>query len=122
MFPKSVRDKYRLDMPDNVYTEMVYGDKKRLGRVVNLSSLGACIEFIDRGELPQSDSETNLQLLLPEQQETISVKATVVWTRQQAKDTYSRHVNLGVKFNDLDAGTYDCIWDFIVESVSSPVY
>jgi len=122
MFPKSVRDKYRLDMPENVYAEMGYDDKKRLGRLVNLSSQGACIEFIDKGELPPSDSDTILQFLLPEQHEPISLRATVVWTRQLSKDTYSRFVNLGVIFNELDADTYACIWDFIVDSVSQPIH
>ena len=122
MFPKSVRDKYRLDMPDNVYTEMGYDGKKRLGRMVNLSPQGACIEFIDRGELPPSGSETTLQFLLPEQHEFISLRATVVWTRQLTNDTYSRFVNFGVIFTELDENTYDCIWGFIIDSVSPPIY
>ena len=120
MLPKSLSDKYRLNMPDNVYTEMVYDSKKRLGRLINLSTQGACFEFIDKGELPSFASETTLKILLPEQDDTLSLKATVVWTRQITKGSYSQFVNVGVKFNFLDTNTYDCVWDFIVESVSPP--
>ena len=118
MFPKSVTAKYRLDMPDNVYAEMSYDDKKRLGRLVNLSSQGACIECVDKGDLPPADSETSLLFLLPEKQDPILLAARVVWTRQFTTETNARFVQLGLLFNALDAATYECLWAFIVDSVS----
>ena len=118
MFSKTARDKYRLEMPYNLYIEMSYGGKKRLGRLSNLSTKGACIEFIERGGLPPTNSETRLQLLLPEQYKPFSLGATVVWIRKLTDDTTSRFVKLGVKFKNLDANTYDCIWGFIVNSTA----
>lgn len=116
MFSKSVRDKYRFKMPYNLYIEMSYDGKKRLGRLDNLSTNGACIEFIERGGLPPTNSETILQFLLPEQYEPFSFGARVVWIRKLTDDMNSRFVNLGVKFKKLDVNTYDCIWGFIVNS------
>jgi hypothetical protein len=121
MFPKSVRDKYRLDLPNNLYIEMSYDGKKRLGRLVNLSSQGACLEFIEKGELPHSNTKTSLQILLPQQSEPFSLGATVAWTRELKNDTISSFVNIGVKFEKLDANTYDCIWGFIVDTISPPL-
>jgi hypothetical protein len=115
-FSKAARDKYRLEMPHNLYIEMSYDGKKRLGRLANLSTKGACIEFIERGGLPPTNSETILQFLLPEQYKSFSVGAIVVWTRKLTNATNSRFVNLGVKFKNLDANTYDYIWGFIVNS------
>jgi hypothetical protein len=116
MFSKAARDKYRLKLPYSLYLEMCYDGKKRLGRLVNLSTKGACVEFLERGGLPATNSETMLQLLLPEQYEPFSLGATVVWIRKLANDTNSRFVNLAVKFKNLDAKTYDFIWCFIVDS------
>lgn len=121
MFSKSARDNFRLEMPYNFYVEMGYDGKKRLGRLVNLSSKGACIEFIEGGELPPANSETTLQFLLPEQPEPFSLEARVVWTRKLTNDSNSRFVNLGVKFQNLNVNTYGCIWDFIIETISAPM-
>jgi hypothetical protein len=116
MFSKGARDKYRFKLPYSLYIEMSYDGKKRLGRLVNISTKGACIEFIERGGLPPTNSETILQFLLPEQYKPFSLGATVVWIRRLANDTNSRFVNLAVKFKNLDGNTYDCIWSFIVNS------
>ena len=116
MFSKSARDKYRFKMPYNLYLELNYDGKKRFGRLTNLSTNGACIEFIERGGLPQTNSETILQFLLPEQYKPFSFGATVVWIRKVTDDMNSRFVNLGVKFKKLDVHIYDYIWDFIVNS------
>jgi hypothetical protein len=121
MFSKVVRDKYRLDMPYISYIEIGYDSKKRLGRLVNLSTKGACIEIVDRNGLPQDNSETTIQFLLPEHSEAFSIEARVAWARKQTDDKDSRFVNLGVKFQKLDASTYDCLWSFIIDTISSPI-
>ena len=122
MLSKEARDKYRLGVPDNLYIEMGFDDKKRLGRLVNLSCKGACIEFIEGGELPFYNTETTLQILLPQQSDPVSLGSTVAWTRKLTNNTNSRFVNLGVKFEKLNANTYDRIWGFIVSTISSPLF
>ena len=121
MLSKEARDKYRLGVPDNLYIEMGFDDKKRLGRLVNLSCKGACIEFMEGGELPFSNTVTTLQILLPQQSDPVSLGSTVAWTRKITNNTNSRFVNLGVKFENLNANTYDRIWGFIVGTISSPL-
>ena len=122
MLSKEARDKYRLGVPDDLYIEMGFDDKKRLGRLVNISCKGACIEFIEGGELPFSNTETTLQILLPQQSDPVSLGSTVAWTRKLTNNTNSRFVNLGVKFEKLNANTYDRIWGFIVGTISSPLF
>jgi len=122
MLSKEARDKYRLGVPDNLYIETGFDDKKRLGRLVNLSCKGACIEFIEGGELPLSNTEITLQILLPQQSDPVSLVATVAWARKLPNNTNSRFVNLGVKFEKLNANTYDRIWGFIVDTISSPLF
>ena len=122
MLSKEARDKYRLGVPDNLYIETGFDDKKRLGRLVNLSCKGACIEFIEGGELPLSNTEITLQILLPQQSDPVSLVATVAWARKLTNNTNSRFVNLGVKFEKLNANTYDRIWGFIVDTISSPLF
>ena len=121
MLSKEARDKYRLGVPDNLYIEMGFDDKKRLGRLVNLSCKGACIEFIEGGELPFSNTETILQILLPQQSDPVSLGSTVAWTRKLTNNTNTQFVNLGVKFEKLNANTYERIWEFIVGTISSPL-
>lgn len=121
MLSKEARDKYRLGVPDNLYIEINFDNKKRLGRLVNLSCKGACIELIEGGELPFSNTEMTLQILLPQQSDPISLGSTVAWTRKLTNNTNSRFVNLGVKFEKLNTKAYDLIWEFIVDTISSPL-
>jgi hypothetical protein len=122
MLSKETRDKYRLGVPTNLYIELDFDDKKRLGKLVNLSCKGACLEFIEGGKLPVSNTETTLQILLPQQSDPVSLGVTVIWTRKLTNNTNSGFVNLGVKFEKLNANTYERIWGFIVEAISSPLF
>ena len=113
------RDNFRLDMPYDLYVELVCDDNKRLGRLINICAQGADIEFVHREELPQAGTEIKLSLLLPESAEPLSLPAKIVWTRKSRKDMHSQHVNIGVHYNNLDKKTHACLWGFIVKTSSS---
>ena len=112
------RDNFRLDMPYDLYVELECDDNKRLGKLINICTQGAAIEFVDRQELPQADTEIKLSLLLPESAEPLSLPAKIVWVRKSRKGAQSQHVNIGVHYNNLDKKTHACIWDFIVKTSS----
>jgi len=113
------RDNFRLDMPYDLYVELECDDNKRLGKLINICTQGAAIEFVDRQELPQAETEIKLSLLLPESAEPLSLPAKIVWTRKSRKDSQSQHVKIGVHYNSLDKKTHACLWDFIVKTSSS---
>lgn len=110
------RDNFRLDMPCDLFIEVGFDNKKRLARLINLSSKGAAVEFVGRGDLPQNNSAINLHLLLPGHAESLSLHATVAWIRKPTREASAEHVNMGLQFSGLDKKTHDCVWDFIVSS------
>lgn len=113
------RDNFRLEMPYDLYVEMERDNNKRLGKLINICTQGAAIEFVDREELPQAETEIKLSILLPESTEPLSLSAKIVWTRRLRKDSHSQHVKIGVHYNSLDKKTHACLWDFIVKASSS---
>ena len=113
------RDNFRLEMPYDLYVELERDNNKRLGKLINICTQGAAIEFVDREELPQVETEIKLSFLLPESAEPLSLAAKIVWTRKSRKDSQSQHVNIGVHYNNLDKKTHACLWDFIVKTSSS---
>lgn len=113
------RDNFRLEMPYDLYVELECNDNKRLGKLINICTQGAALEFVDREELPQAETEIKLSLLLPESAEPLSIPAKIVWTRKSRKDSQSQHVKIGLHYNSLDKKTHACLWDFIVKTSSS---
>jgi Tfp pilus assembly protein PilZ len=113
------RDNFRLAIPYDLYVELECDDNKRLGKLINICTQGAAIEFVDRQELPQAETEIKLSLLLPESAEPLSLPAKIVWTRKSRKDSQSQHVKIGVHYSSLDKKTHAFLWDFIVKTSSS---
>ena len=113
------RDDFRLSISYASYVQINFDDNKRLARLLNISSTGAAIEFAERGLLPDNNSETNLQLLLPGHAESLSFPARVVWSRKEAKDETSQGIAMGLQFREIDEKTRACLWDFITNSETS---
>jgi hypothetical protein len=112
----AARDNFRLNMSYDLYVQINFDGDKRLARLVNISSTGACIELVDRGQLPRDNAEIKLQLLLPGDSESLSFLARVVWSRNLAKDSTNKSINMGVQFKDIDERARECIWNFIVDA------
>ncbi len=115
----AARDNFRLNMSYDLYVQINFDGDKRLARLVNISSTGACIELVDRGQLPGNNTEIQLQLLLPGDSESLSFLARVVWSRNLAKDSTNKNVNMGIQFKDIDVQARECIWNFIVDAETS---
>jgi hypothetical protein len=115
----AARDNFRLSLTYDLYVQINFNSIKRLARLINISSTGACVELIDRGQLPEDNTEITFHLLLPGHTVSLSVLARVIWSRRLANDTTSHNISMGVQFKDLDQGTRACIWNFIVESETS---
>ena len=113
------RDNFRLDMPYDLYIELESAENKRLGKLINICAQGAAIEFVERGELPQAETNIKLTLLLPESVESLAFPAKIVWAKKSRADAQSQFVHIGVHYNCLDKKTHACLWGFIVETTSS---
>ena len=116
----AARDNFRLNLSYDLYVQINFETHKRLARLLNISSTGAAIEFVDRGQVPGNNAVIKCQLLLPGYTESLQVVARVVWSRKLDQGVIPQSVNMGVQFKDLDEKTRSCIWDFIVEAESSP--
>jgi c-di-GMP-binding flagellar brake protein YcgR len=88
--------------------------------LLNISSTGAAIEFFERDQLPENDSEIKLHLLLPGHTDQLSLLARVVWRRKPAEDAISQTVIMGLQFRNMDEKTRAEFWDFIVDAETSP--
>ena len=108
-----VRDDFRLKISDELYGQINFDNNKRLARILNISYEGAGIEFNERGELPNTDSETQLQILLPGYDEVLSLSAKIAWTRNPTKDTINPSITMGLQFKEIDRNTHKCLCGFI---------
>ena len=113
------RSNFRLDVPEDLSIEMGYNNGKETGKLVNLSSEGASLEFAELNERPRNKAEVTVQFLLPGTIERLSLLAKVVWIREVNRDAESRIIKVGVKFMNLDNKVRDTLWDYIVSN--SPV-
>lgn len=114
------RNNFRLNMPYDLYLEMDFEDKRSKGKLINLSSEGASIEFEKLDKRPRNKSEIKLQLQLPKFTEPLSLLAKVVWVKDVTNDAASKYCNVGVKFLNLDEKICSGLWNFIVETASGP--
>jgi hypothetical protein len=115
----AARDNFRLNMSYDLYVQINFDGDKRFAKLVNISSTGACIELVDRGQFPGNNTEIKFQLLLPGDKESLSLLARVICNRIVAKDTTSQSVNVGVQFKDIDEEVRSCLWNFIVDAETS---
>jgi phage FluMu protein Com len=115
----AARDNFRLNMSYDLYVQINFGINKRLAKLVNISATGAAIVLVDRGPVPENNSAIKFQLLLPGSQESLSFSVTVVWSKKLSSGKFSDSITMGVKFQDLDQETRECICDFIVTSETS---
>lgn len=110
------REDFRLDISHDFFVQIKFDINKRSARLLNISSTGASVEFFELGLLPEEDSETKFQLLLPGQAEPFSLLARVVWIGKPAHDTISPTITMGLQFKDTDDEIRSCLWDFIVNA------
>jgi len=108
------RSNYRLEIPHGPTVEMDYNSEKSTGRLINLSTVGASLEFDMSGDPPRNKAEIKLQLVLPDVAAPFSLLAKIVWIRKASKDANSKTFQLGVKFMNLDETFRNTLWDYIV--------
>ena len=114
------RDDFRLNLSDDLYVQVNFDHNKRFARLLNISSTGAAIEFLERGQVPEEQSDIKFQLLLPGYEESILLLARVVWSRKNACHAISQSITTGVQFLGIDEEIRTCLWDFIVAAETAP--
>lgn len=112
------RDSFRMSLPHQLFIEISFEKGKRLARLENLSVTGAAVEFLERGSLPDQNSEVSIHMLLPGHDEPLLIPATIAWIKKQQDDRSAEKVNMGIKFKDLEEKDQSRIRDFIMDSVS----
>ncbi len=121
------RDDFRLGLPYDLYVQINFDQHKKLARLLNISPLGAGVEFIERTRprepdaeistpLPENNAEINLLLPLPGETEPLSLVGNVIWSKIPEKGTLFPSIPMGVKFKNIDEQTRESLWDFIVNS------
>ena len=113
------RDDFRLKISHDLLVQIHFNNNKISAKLLNISSTGAAIEFFERGQLPENDSEIKLHLLLPGHTEPLSLLARVVWRRKPTEGAISPTVIMGLQFRNIDEKTRACFWDFIVDAETS---
>jgi hypothetical protein len=108
-----LRDDFRLKISYDLYGQINFGENKRFARLLNISYEGAGIEFTERGQLPENNSEATFQLLLPGYAEALSFPAKVVWIENPAEGTISPSITMGLQLKDIDKKTHKCLCGFI---------
>jgi hypothetical protein len=112
------RSNFRLEVCDDRSIEMAFKNNHETGKLVNLSSEGASLEFLVLGERPRNKAEVTLQFELPGIAEPLSLLAKVVWAREVAKNDGSRLIKIGVKFMTLGEEDRENLWNYIVTNSS----
>ncbi len=121
------RDDFRLDMSDDLYVQIDFDNNKRLARLLNISPIGAGIEFAERDrspvnnserkiQVPENNSEIKIELPLPGATESLSLVGRVVWSNIPEKATIFPSTTMGLQLKDIDEETRACLWDFIVKT------
>ena len=113
------RDDFRLKIYYDFIVNIKFDSNKISAKLLNVSSTGAAIEFFEQGQIPENDSETEFQLLFPEQSKQLSLPARVVWSSKPIKGTITPTVTMGLQFKNIDQKTRSCLWDFIVNAETS---
>lgn len=113
------RDDFRLSLSHELFVQIKFGTTKRSARLLNISSTGAAVELFELGQLPEKDSEIIFNLLLPGQEEALTILARDVWSGKLEKDTVSPKITMGLQFKDMNEATRSYIWEFIVNAETS---
>jgi c-di-GMP-binding flagellar brake protein YcgR len=113
------RDDFRLKLFYDFLVMIHFRDYKISAKLLNISSTGASIEYFEKAQSPEVDSEMNLQIHIPKQSEPLSVKTKVVWIRKSTMGTVSPTVTMGLRFMNIDEKTRSRLWDFIVNAETS---
>ena len=115
------RKNFRLEVPSGLSVEIACGSDVYAGRLVNLSTEGASVEFDMLDNLPKNGSAIKMKWQLPEVSAPLSATANVVWQKKLKGENESHLTVFGVKFVRLDEDARSFIWNFIADTASAPV-
>jgi c-di-GMP-binding flagellar brake protein YcgR len=115
------RNNYRMDVHSDLHVEIMDGNRKCKGRLLNLSTAGASIELVTFDKLPRIKSVVNMLFPFPELSEHLYVDARIVWTKDQTNNDRPHHAIIGVTFIGIDENAQNCIWNYILDNAPAPL-
>ena len=98
---EGARDKYRMEIPRDLYVEVTALSRIFRGMLLNLSADGCSIEFERFDSIPQKNSEIIVEFFFPALSELLKTNAKVAWTSEQKQDNGSKFAVIGVVFIDI---------------------
>lgn len=105
------RGHFRCSVETGLETRVTYPSGQGLGKFVNLSMEGACVEMSSSASLPRVGGMIALEFALPDQDKKINLPGVVCWT-QKGKGAGFNH-NIGVKFGGYDEKIKQLLWDYL---------
>ena len=113
------RSNFRLDLSNDLSVAMDYNNNNYTGRLVNISTEGASLEFEGLGERLPNKAEINLNFTLPGFDEPLSLLAKVVWAGKRFEGEKLVAVKIGARFTNPAEKIRSIVWDYII--ANSPV-
>jgi hypothetical protein len=114
------RNSYRMEIPCDLYVEVISKNRKIKGKLMNLSTEGGSIELLEFDKIPRKKSDLEIKFSIPELSRTLFIHAKVVWTKEQITASGSCAM-IGVTFVNLEENTRNCIWNYILDNAPVPL-
>jgi len=109
----AAREHFRLQIAQDFPLEIEWAGKTGKGSLLNLSTKGAAIKYLDSQRFPIHGSVLKLQMALPNIVEHFYLSAEIVWIGKREKNEQRDNVILGVKFMGLNEKAQNHLWDYI---------
>lgn len=106
------REHVRLQAP-NVTIKYVSGKKSHNAELINLSTVGACIEAKNVMSPPPSKGAVSLLVQLPDSKKELTIKGQVTWIKKGVNKK-KHDIAIGIKFGEMDKNIRLKIWNFLV--------
>jgi len=108
---EDARNHFRLS-PHQLPANLKFNGRTISGKIVNMSTTGACIEPEDKDLLPGLHEKIELIFSLPGLEELFEIRGKVCWIKKEVKKR-EFDTGIGVKFEKLDEKTSARLWLYI---------
>ena len=106
------RSHVRLQAP-HITVKYVTGEKSHNAELVNLSTVGACIEAKNFTYPPPLKGPMSLLVQLPDSKKDFTIKGQVTWIKKKINKK-KQDIAIGIKFEKMDKETRLKIWNFLI--------
>ncbi|MBE9503450.1 MAG: PilZ domain-containing protein [Proteobacteria bacterium] len=106
------RDHVRLQAP-NITVKYISGKKSHNTELINLSTVGACIEAKSITSPPASKGPVTLLVQLPDSKKELTINGQVTWIKKGINNS-KLDIAIGIQFEKMDKDIRLKIWNFLI--------